>query len=244
MSVLVAVQTFVLILLALLVAGLLRSHAEILRRLAAAEDGRDPAPAQPSGPSLPSVAAPMRDHGPAPDLVGTTLTGDAVKVGVSGAERGTLIAFLSSGCGTCLEFWRALQPPGRKAVPGDARLVVVTKSANVESPSKLAELAPSDLPVVMSSEGWAAYGVPVTPYFVYVDGPTGRIAGEGAAEAWAQIVSLVRDALADARAPEGTAAPPGSNGRSRASRADQELLAAGIAPDHPSLYEAGDPTAG
>ena len=42
MAVLIAVETLVLVLLTLLVAGLLRSHAEILRRLHAIGAGLDP----------------------------------------------------------------------------------------------------------------------------------------------------------------------------------------------------------
>jgi hypothetical protein len=138
----------------------------------------------------------------------------------------------------------------RQPVPGDARLILVTRDSSHESPSKLRELAPPDLPLVMSSPAWSDYDVPLTPYFVFVDGATGRVAGEGAAEAWPQIVSLVRDALADADSAgdllQGGAVPAGSasngtNGKSRLGRADDELRAAGIGPGHPSLYGPGDP---
>jgi hypothetical protein len=105
----------------------------------------------------------------------------------------------------------------------------------------------------MSSPAWDDYQVPLTPYFVYVDGPSGRITGEGAAEAWPQIVSLVRDALADremVRTSEtnggeanGTRGGGGTNGMARQGRADGELKAAGVGPGHPSLYGPGDPTA-
>jgi hypothetical protein len=102
----------------------------------------------------------------------------------------------------------------------------------------------------MSSAAWAEYEVPLTPYFVYVDGPTGKVAGEGAAEAWPQIVSLVRDALGDAElalargAVKRAGNGEGSTGVARLRRADDELRAAGISRGHPSLYTAGDPTAG
>ena len=75
MVVLVAVETLVLILLALLVAGLLRSHAEILRRLALREDGL--------GSTRPEVPiASRRGSEIAADIVGRTLGGGAAKAGV------------------------------------------------------------------------------------------------------------------------------------------------------------------
>jgi len=100
----------------------------------------------------------------------------------------------------------------------------------------------------------------MTPYFVYVDGASGLIAGEGTAEAWPQVRSLLQDALLDAElagtrngsipmagggasgngeAAHGTRRSVGAAARS--SRVDDELRAAGIGPAHPSLYGAGDP---
>ena len=242
MIVLVAVQMVVVVLLALLVAGLLRSHAEILRRL---EGGEAPA-RRPE-----ALPAPRRRGAPAPDILGTTLEGDSVLVAPAGGGQSSLLVFLSSGCSTCQGFWDAFDPSVRQPVPGDARLVLVTRDSSQESPSKLRELAPADLPLVMSSPAWSDYQVPLTPYFVFVDGPTGRVAGEGAAEAWPQIVSLVRDALADDQmgaAPRSNGAASSlafrTNGPDRGRRADDELSAAGIGPGHPSLYAPGDPAAG
>jgi hypothetical protein len=98
----------------------------------------------------------------------------------------------------------------------------------------------------MSSAAWNDYGVPTTPYFVYVDGATGEIHGEGAAGGWPQVMSLLRDALDDvavATASEhGSAA--GSGHRERVARADRELASAGIGPGHPSLYPTRLPGAG
>jgi hypothetical protein len=105
---------------------------------------------------------------------------------------------------------------------------------------------------VMSSTAWEAYAVPMTPYFVYVGG-AGLIEGEGVAEAWPQVLSLLEDALGDtdAAARSGslpsTGAGPRSGGRGgpdRERRVDQELRTAGIGLGHPSLYEAGDPASG
>jgi hypothetical protein len=220
MTALVAVETFLLVLLALLVAGLLRSHAEILRRLEPHEHS------EAEGDDLPSPPG-RAEALPASDLVGTTLAGDPLQIGVT-SGRNTLLAFMTSGCATCKGFWDAFRA-GTLAVPGEARLVVVTKDRSHESPTKLRELASPEIPVVMSTPAWEAYEVPVAPYFVYVDGASAKVHGEGAASSWEQVVSLLSDAVADEAA-------AGHGGTARALRAEQELRAAGIAPGDPSLY--------
>jgi hypothetical protein len=112
----------------------------------------------------------------------------------------------------------------------DTRLVVVTKGPEAESESRLRELAPEGISLVQSTEAWADYEVPVSPYFVLVDGPTGSVIGEGSAGSWGQVGSLMSQALADAagRRPERI-----DNGELRA---DAELRRAGILPGDPSLY--------
>lgn len=235
MTALVVVETFVVALLVLLVAGLLRSHAEILRRLhdlsgagpAATVEGTEGPP------------APERTRGArATDIVGTTLDGDPVKVAVTDVGRDTLLAFLSSGCLTCRHFWESLAPERRGDLPGDARVVVVTKDPSLESPARLRQLASPGLAVTLSSAAWDAYGVPVSPYFVHVDGATGQIDGEGAAERWDQIVSLLRDAWEDRQA----VARRSNKAPGAALRADLELRAARVGREHPSLYLPNDPT--
>lgn len=177
MAVLVVLLGVVVALLGVLVAGLLRSHAEILRALHSL--GADPDPpgrdVSPSG-----MSASTRDRHPpeAVDVSGETPRRDALAVAVAGADHDTLLAFLTSGCSTCGHFWEAFADPGAAQVPGDARLVIVTKDATAESPSQLARLAPSRVPVVMSSGAWEAYDVPVAPYFVYVHGPSSQVIGE------------------------------------------------------------------
>ena len=223
MAQIVAIQTVAIVLLGLLVVGLLRSHAEILRKLHELGAGLDPdATAAVTTP----VAAPTRRWGATGfDLAGTNPSDEAVRIGVVGARQSTVIAFLSSGCLTCGTFWDTFAAgTDRLAVPGGARLVIVTKGPEAESESRIRELSPASVPVVMSTSAWEQYKVPHTPYFIYVDGPTGQIVGEGSAQTWEQVVSLWSQALADSRGGE--------------ARADRELLQAGIHPGHESLYPA------
>jgi hypothetical protein len=215
---LLAIETVVLVLLTVLVAGLLRSHAEILRRLHALGAGIDPdAPV--------SVALATRrstlDHvGYASDVDGIGLRDDAMHVSVVGTRHQTLLAFLTSGCLTCRGFWDAFADPRALAVPDDLRLVVVAKDATEESISALRKLAARNLTVVMSSAAWEAYNVPGSPYFVLVDGPDGRVRGEGTGTSWPQVWNLLRQAADD----------------SNEQLIDRELLSHGVAPGDASLY--------
>jgi hypothetical protein len=228
-SAILVVETVVVVLLTLLVAGLLRSHAEILRRLHALGAGLDPDAAA-EGPS-PTMSPPVDPRTPgsetfaaATDLDGAGLHDDAVHVSVVGARHRTLLAVLSSGCLTCQGFWEAFADGRGLDLSADIRLVVVTKDGGEESISALRRLAPPHLPVVMSSAAWADYRVPGSPYFVLVDGQDGRVRGEGTGANWDQVKNLLRQALDD------------SHADGREVRIDRELLAQGLAPGDPSLY--------
>jgi hypothetical protein len=240
MAILITVETLALGLLTLLVAGLLRSHAEILRRLATLDGS---APARNRAPVAPAELPPAR-HGdltPAFDVVGTTLAGDPVKVAVPGARTNTLLAFLSSGCLSCRRLWEGSGAASKGVA--SARLVLVTKDRSEESPSRIEELAQAGVTLVMSSAAWKDYGVNGSPYFIYVDGPSGQVHSEGTATNWDQVLSLLRDAIADdelaprRRLAEGSGASRLADGSAdRIRRADAELAAAGILPGHPSLW--------
>jgi hypothetical protein len=193
------------VLLVVLVAALLRSHAEILRRLG--PEGTD-------GARLPDPPTGVRTATDAPELAGVTPTGDAVKLAFHGTP--TLLAFLSTGCTSCVQFWEKL---GDSRPAPELRTVIVTRGAEREQVAKLRRLAPDGVPVVMSSQAWDDYGVPGTPYFVLVD--DGAIHGEGVATTWSALASLLGDAIEDERGLE------------------ERLAAAGIGPEHPSLFPGG-----
>jgi hypothetical protein len=248
MAVLVVLLAVVIALLALLVAGLLRSHAEILRALHQLGVNMDPArddagvATAVGAPTIRSAEVPKRPARGGVDLVGTTPEHDAVSIAVVDVKHLTLLAFLSSGCGSCLAFWDVFRDGGPVEIPGDARLVLVSKDAGEESVSSIRRLAPTDIPTVMSSQAWADYDVPVAPFFVLVDGESGEVIGEGAANEWAQVQSLLHTALDDAGMLDAKGNLKGARrGKPRAdllreARADRDLLAAGIRPGDPSLF--------
>jgi len=177
---LVAAETVLLVLLTLFVIALLRSHAEILRRL----DALDPASPVPPPETAPGARA-------APDLAGATPSGGARRVATCSGSL--LLAFLSSGCTSCRRLIDTVEE-GIRALPRGTRLVVVTKDRDVERLRTFRPLEPL-VDVVMSTSAWDAYAVPGSPYFVHVI--HGAVAGEGSGTAWPQVASLVADAIAD-----------------------------------------------
>jgi hypothetical protein len=257
------------------VVGLLRSHAEILRALhdlgVNMEDGAPQGGARTFELGSRSAQATVQGRaaladaddaggrigesglatpadgplGTAHDLMGVTPTGDGAAISISGTSQLTLLAFLSTGCATCLDFWEAFREPANRQVAGrGTELVAITKGPESESPGAVAELAHPELNTLLSSEAFDDYSVPVAPYFVLVDGSGGRIVGEGAAASFDQLQSLMSKALAD-----GGYSTTGRRtrrdvlrGARRQASADEALEAAGIGPGHPSLHE--DPESG
>jgi hypothetical protein len=258
MAAVVAILAVVVAVLTLLVVGLLRSHADILRRLHELDGGAEGAPAAPPAaaprtvtrdeittfPQVPSP--PERDELLAGrDLAGVGVDDDALTIRVTGVEHRTLVAFLSGTCLTCQRFWDAFRKPQKLGLPADVRPVIVTKGPDQESPAAIARVAPSKVPVVMTSEAWAAYDVPGSPYFVLVDGRTGQVQGEGTGIDWPQVKGLLTQVTDDASYAEELEARRISKPRAddeRERRVDTELLAAGIAPGDPSLYAGAEGT--
>ena len=237
MTILVIAEGVVILLLGLLVAGLLRSHAEILRKLheLGASIEEHP-PRQPDLDFSPNVVSPRSETTPGHDIGGVTPTNEAVAISVTGARHRTLVAFLSSGCLNCAAFWEAFaadQLPGLEGI----RLVIVTKDHTEESPSRIRDLAPHSHPVVMSNDAWSDYLVPGSPYFVLVDGPSNRVIGEGSASSWEQLRNLMQQALADDTAPHRSHRRRARATAERDARDEAALAAAGIEPGDPSLYE-------
>ena len=243
---LVVVSTFVVLVFSILVTGLLRSHADILRSLHELGVGvGDPIPAgdqgslaSPAPVTLGPTAAGAPALGPAPTVAGVTPAGDARAIAVGNGDHLTLLGFLSSGCATCAPFWEALQAPRSLELPGGTRVVIVTKGQDREAPGEVQARATGHVPVVMSTDAWVDYQVPGSPFFVLVDGTTGHKVGQGVASTVGQLAELVRRAEHD-RTPGRTRRRPQPatlGGPAREAAADDVLRGAGILPGDPSLY--------
>jgi len=245
MVALIVVVTFVVLLLGVLVAGLLRSHADILRSLHELGVGVG----DPAGTSEPSSARSAPAHiptwsessttlRPAPTVAGVTPAGDARAVAVDNTDGFTLLAFLSSGCATCAAFWNALQAPESLELPRDTRVTIVTKGPDRELPAEVARMTTGHVPVVMSTEAWLEYEVPGSPFFVLVDGASGATVGQGVAPHVDQLLDLIRRAENDRAQNHRPRNRPSArrNGPEREADADEILQMAGIRPGDPSLY--------
>ena len=239
MTVLMVLESVVLALLLALVIGLLRTHAEVLRRLHELGAGiydteaTRTTQADLAGRVADGVAAP-RAASARPravlDIAGVTPRGSAVSIAVGADARLTLLAFLSTGCTTCGDFWRAWRDDESLQLAGLSRprVVIVTKGPENEHPQAVSTLAPATISTVMSNAAWTDYEVPASPYFVLVDGRSGVI-GEGSAASFAQLRGVLERALTDRNSAVDLRDDP--------TRVDAELRRAGIVPGHHSLYE-------
>jgi hypothetical protein len=228
MTILAIVDTGLLVVALVYIVALLRSHADILRRLTLLEEGS-------AGARVPAAAVALPGPGdeldaPVP-ISGTTLAGDSVALSLGAGSPPTLLAFLTSGCTSCAPLWAGLRESAD--LPSLAeRVIVITHDATRESPARVSRLAPGAAEVVMSSTAWEDYGVPSSPHFVLTDG-RGGIRGRGSALSWSQLETMVGDARADA---DEAVAVPARTTEERAARSAQALARAGIGPGHPSLF--------
>src|SRR5436190_212091 len=113
MTALIAAETAAIVLLAVLVAGLLRSHGQILARLHQLETS-PPASSPSSSVTLPPPRVATCE---AVDLIGVTPFDETVNIAVRATRVNTLLAFLSSGCTTCRSLWEALAEDDGPALP-------------------------------------------------------------------------------------------------------------------------------
>jgi hypothetical protein len=226
MTILAAVESVLLVVALVYIVALLRSHADILRRLALLEERGVPA-APAAAPGLPPTGGDLEVP---PPISGTTLAGDSVALSFGTGSPPTLLAFLTSGCTSCAPFWAGLRETGE--LPALGRIIIVTHDPNRESPARVGRLAPPQSEIVMSSAAWDEYAVPSSPHFVLTDG-RGGIRGRGAAQSWGQLETMVGDAGADIEAAGPVAA---RTTEERAARSAQALAEAGIGPGHPSLF--------
>ena len=224
MTAVVIIEAVVIVLLLVLVAGLLNSHAEILRKLDSLGAGPVTSP--------PGTAQQPRTTGlgkaPAGEISGVDPSGSSVSVSLRHGRGETLLAFLSSGCSSCRVFWEELS--GEPELPTSAtRPLVVTKGPRSESPAKVEELAHGRVRVVMSDEAWDGFKVPMTPYFMLVDG-AGNVRGEGSATNMRHLLGLFQQSDQDS-------SPVKLSTRDREEMTDTRLRESGIEPNDQSLYE-------
>ena len=161
--------------------------------------------------------------------------GDARAFAPTNSDPLTLLGFLSSGCTSCAGFWQALQQADGLELPQGTRVVIVTKGPELEIPAQVRSLSTGRVPVIMSTEAWHDYQVPGSPFFVLIDGASGRKVGQGVAAHVSQLVDLVHRARFDEERGRGSARRDrldGPGGKRRPTTRCEPPASSG----HPSLY--------
>lgn len=190
---LVAVETLLLVLLSILMAGLLRTQAAILQELhgqSGHEDNEAVDFEALGGARGPRVAV---------NVAGETPDAQPVSVDVLEVGHDTLLAFLSTSCIACEEFWDEFREGLPLPVASDTKVVIVAKDRREESPSRIADRRPAALEVVHSGPAWTDYGVPMSPYFVLVEGASGMVQSEGLADSWVKLNDMITTGMRDLR---------------------------------------------
>lgn len=215
-------------LLGILVVGLLRSHADILRRLESVGAGLDGSHDHSS-----QITMTRRDTGAVAErtVTGVTPDGEPVVVSLGAGTDPTLIAFLSTTCSTCTPFWEGLESSTMHFGGHRHRVLVVTLGESEESPTRAQSMAKSGVDVVMSSSAWADFEVPGAPYFALIEPETHRVIGEGSAMTFESLEEFLSDATNDQKWDLQTSGQP-----SEEDRIDADLRRAGILPGDPRLY--------
>lgn len=218
----------VVALLGILVVGLLRSHADILRRLEAVGAGLGESHDHGS-----QITLTRREPAPVAErrVTGVTPDGEPVVLSLNVGTDPTLVAFLSTTCSTCTPFWEGLESSLMYFGGHRHRVVIVTLGESEESPTRAQSMAKPGVDVVMSSTTWSDFEVPGAPYFALIEPETSRVVGEGSAMTFESLEEFLSDATNDQKWDLKTRQMV-----SEEDRIDADLRAAGILPGDPRLY--------
>ncbi len=222
--------------LGVLVVALLKSHAEILRRLDRLGMRLDLPEHESHIDFTPRSNA---DSVGVADLVGSDPDGNPMTMSMRVGSEPVLLAFLSTSCSSCTPFWERIDDSVLRMAGRHVRAAIVTLGPEEESPTRAAALRTGAADVMMSSSGWSSYAVPGAPYFALVDTKARTVLGEGTATTFEALQQFVVDALNDIdwdrqRSQDRTDAD-------REQIVDDELRRAGLEPNDPRLYhEPGD----
>lgn len=230
----------VVALLGMLVIGLLRSHADILRRLESLGAGLEGEHSHGSQ----QLALTRRRSQPVSDrsVSGVTPDGEPLVISLAASPDPTLIAFLSTTCSSCTPFWEGLAYSPMHFGGHPHRVLIVTLGESEESPTRAQSMARGSADVVMSSQAWSEFEVPGAPYFVLVEGDTGQVVGEGSATTYQALEEFLRDSTNDRLWDARSGSSPDSTAEEE-SRIDADLREAGIRPNDPRLYPNRDDAA-
>jgi hypothetical protein len=144
---------------------------------------------------VPSSSSTEWSRRPAADLVGISSKGRRLEVRLADHGPQVLVAFLSTNCHGCDEFWTGLSDSEAEGLPASVSTVVVTRGPETVDRAEVDGLvAGSTVPVVMSDQAWVDFQVMGYPFFILVDTAERCVIGETVGFGWADIVAMVRSA--------------------------------------------------
>ena len=226
----------VTVLMGIIVVGLLRSHAEILKRLDSLGAGLGNGHEHESQISL---TPPSEARLSLPDITGVNPDGEPVVASPNLGSDPTLLAFLSTSCSSCSPFWDKLDASSRYFHDYRHRVLIVTRGSEEESPTRAQSLRRGQADVIMSSQAWDDYEVPGAPYFVLIGPGNGGIAGEGSAATFDSLEQFLADSVNDSRWDRDRVNKQRTDSLGE-KRVDEDLKRAGLGPDDPRLYSSGN----
>jgi hypothetical protein len=150
---------------------------------------------------VPSVSSDAWSRRPAADLTGVSPEGSRLEVRLGDCGGQVLLAFLTTRCDGCDEFWAGMADTGAEGLPSSVSTVVVTRGPETVDRAEVARAASgtSGVPVVMSDQAWVDYQVMGYPFFILVDATERCVIGETVGFGWAEIVAMVRSSESERR---------------------------------------------
>jgi len=128
---------------------------------------------------------------PVVDITGTDLVGMSKSVNLIGAERSTLLLFLSASCHGCLDLFAASQEPSSLGVSTGTDLRIVLRSSDGRESSTLVGGAEA----IVSDQAWDSYRVTGPPFFSFIVPGCLTVATEGVAWGAQSVCDAVNAAL-------------------------------------------------
>ena len=151
--------------------------------------------------AVPSASSDSWPRRPAADLAGVSPEGQRLEVRLADHGPLVLLAFLTTHCDGCDEFWAGPDEATAVTLPASVSTLVVTKGPETVDPAEVIRLASGrgGTPVIMSDEAWADYQVMGYPFFVLVDASDRCVVGETVGFGWADIADMIHSAIGERR---------------------------------------------
>ena len=144
--------------------------------------------------SVPSRKVEPSEGRTAHDVTGTSPAGLPVEFRIHHLDRPALLAFLSTHCDGCDEYWSGFGHTDGGPWLHSVSPAIVTRGPESIDPSAVQEAAAGvlEVPVIMSDQAWIDYQVLGYPFFVLIDPESRTVLGETVGFGWADVIAMIR----------------------------------------------------